>query len=68
MKKIIFVFQLSYFYFRKSLQTLYDGIRNPTKFYEEERRQTEIIKRILPALVFSAIMYPHEYENDEKKY
>jgi len=56
MKKIIFVFQMSYYYLRKSLQTLYDGLRDPSGFYEEEKKQAEIIKRVLPMLVASSIL------------
>lgn len=63
MKKIIFVFQMSYYYFRMSLQTLYEGLRNPNKFYEEEKKQAEIIKRVMPALVASSLLRVHEENN-----
>lgn len=47
---------MSYYYLRKSLQTLYDGLRDPSGFYEEEKKQAEIIKRVLPMLVASSIL------------
>jgi len=60
MKYVFFVMQTSLYYFKKSIETLYVGLRNPVKFYEEERKQNEMIMKVLPALVATSMFTQRE--------
>lgn len=60
MKYVFFVLRTSLYYIKKSIETLYVGLKNPKKFYEEEKRQNEIIMKVLPALVVSS-MFTHKH-------
>lgn len=43
-----------------AFKTLYEGLRNPYKLYEEEKKQAEIIRRVLPMLVASSLLQVEE--------
>lgn len=58
--KVIFIVKLSLWYFKKAFETLYVGLKDPEKFYKEEKRNDEIIRRILPLLVANSLSTPQE--------
>ena len=55
MKKYIKVIKLSLFYFKRGFQTLWEGLRNPDKFNQEEQLSNELIAKLFPFMVWMSM-------------
>lgn len=55
MKKYIKVIKLSLFHFKMGFKTLWEGLRNPDKFNEEEKISNEILVKLFPFMLWMSI-------------
>jgi len=52
MDKYIYVLKASWFHFKKGFETLYEGFKDPDKFYKEDRETNELMAKLFPVMVY----------------
>jgi hypothetical protein len=52
MDKYLYVLRASWYHFRRGFETLYEGFKDPDKFYKEDREQTTLLAKLFPIMVY----------------
>ena len=57
MNKYFYVLRAASFHFKNAFKTLYDGFKDPQKFYEDDKRNNEIMAKVFPMAVMMNLIH-----------